>query len=50
VRRDAELFLAMVVLPPIRRAVLFQSKPGLHEEDRLAIRRAAEIFAKGVSA
>ncbi|MCC7251346.1 TetR/AcrR family transcriptional regulator [Hyphomicrobium sp.] len=49
-RRDAEIFLAMVVLPPLRRAVLFQSKPGLTDEDRIAIARAAEIFAKGVGA
>ncbi len=50
VRRDAELFLAMVALPPLRRAVLFQSKPGLSDEDRAAIARAAEVFAKGVGA
>lgn len=49
VRLDAELFLAMVVLPPLRRAVLFQSKPGLSAEDRVAIARAVEIFAKGIA-
>lgn len=47
VHRDAELFLAMVALPPLRRAVLFQSKPGLTDEDRQAIDRAVEIFVKG---
>lgn len=47
VHRDAELFLAMVALPPLRRAVLFQSKPGLADEDRQAIDRAVEIFVKG---
>ncbi|WP_072392169.1 TetR/AcrR family transcriptional regulator [Hyphomicrobium sp. CS1GBMeth3] len=47
VRLDAELFLAMIVLPPLRRAVLFQSKPGLGDEDRVAIARAVEIFANG---
>lgn len=47
-RRDAELFLAMIVLPPLRRAVLFQSKPSLSDEDRAVAVRAVAIFARGV--
>lgn len=49
VRRDAELFLALVVLAPLRRAMLFQSEPGISGEDRLAVARAVEIFAKGIT-
>jgi len=49
VRRDGELFLAMVVMSPRRRAILFQSEPGLSAADKRAIARAVEIFAKGIA-
>lgn len=49
VQRDAELFLSMVVLAPLRRAMLFQSQPGISGEERLKLARAVEIFVKGMA-
>lgn len=49
VRRDAELFLALIVLAPLRKAMLFQSEPGISGEDRLAVARAVQIFVKGIA-
>ena len=50
IRKDAEIFLAMVILPPLRKAVLFQTKPSVDDVDRAFIARAVEIFARGIRA
>ncbi|CAN5144369.1 N/A [soil metagenome] len=46
--KDAEIFLALVVLPPMRNALLGRSAAGPYGVDRVFIARAVEIFVKGI--
>lgn len=50
IRKDAEIFLAMVILPSLRKAVLFQTRPSVDDIDRAFIERAVEIFTRGMKA
>lgn len=50
IRKDAEIFLAMVILPPLRKAVLFQTRPSVDDVDRAFSARAVEIFTRGMRA
>ncbi|RWX74697.1 TetR/AcrR family transcriptional regulator [Neorhizobium lilium] len=46
--KDAEIFLVMVVLPPLRNALLGRSEVGLAGVDKDFIERAVDLFVKGV--
>lgn len=48
--RDAGIFLDIVILPPLRRAVLQQTEPGLQGVDWNALERTIEIFVRGIGA
>ena len=49
VRRDAEIFLSIVILQPLRKAVLQRTKPGLDGVDRAFLDRSINIFVTGMS-
>ncbi|MBM7049205.1 TetR/AcrR family transcriptional regulator [Rhizobium lusitanum] len=46
--KDAEIFLVMVVLPPLRNALLGRSEAGLGGVNRDFIERAIDLFVRGV--
>ena len=48
VRRDAEIFLSIVILQPLRKAVLQRTKPGLDGVDRAFLDRSINIFVTGI--
>lgn len=48
VRRDAEIFLSIVILQPLRKAVLQSTKPGLDGVDRAFLDRSINIFVTGI--
>jgi TetR/AcrR family transcriptional regulator, regulator of autoinduction and epiphytic fitness len=45
--RDAEIFLAIVIFPSMRQAVLQRTAPGLAGVDRAFVARAIDIFIRG---
>lgn len=45
--RDADIFLSVVILPPLRRAVLQSTSPGLEGIDRAGLERTIDIFING---
>lgn len=46
--RDAEIFLAIVILQPLRKAVLKRTNPGIDGVDRIFLERSIDIFIRGI--
>ena len=47
-RKDAEIFASMVILPSLRKAIMLPNEPSFDANDHLLLKRAVEIFAKGI--
>ncbi len=45
--RDVDIFLNIVILPPLRRAVLQFTAPGIEGVDRAVLERTIDIFVNG---